>query len=244
MKKYLLAAWLLIFSLTSSFSQSPYQLKTGREIGLYSFGLGAIGGGAYFNTKVKPLTMEEILSLNPADLTRFERWVTTQRSSRSHKTSDIILLSSNFYPIVLTFADKRMRRDASTIGVMYSQAAMINLGLTALVKTTVKRTRPFVYQHELSMEERMKTSARQSFWSGHTSQTATMCFLSAKLYADYHPDSKWKPVMWTAAATIPAATGIFRMTAGKHFPTDVIVGYVTGAAIGYFIPRLHKRMNN
>jgi membrane-associated phospholipid phosphatase len=108
----------------------------------------------------------------------------------------------------------------------------------------VKRTRPFVYQHELSIEERMSTSARQSFWSGHTSQTATMCFLTAKLYADYHPDSKWKPVMWTAAATIPAATGIFRMTAGKHFPTDVLVGYVTGAAIGFFIPRLHKRMNN
>ncbi len=244
MNKYLLAAWLLVFSLVSAFSQSPYQLKLGREISLYGVGLGVIGGGYYFDSKVTPLSIEQINSLNPADLTKFERWVTTRRSARSHKASDVLLLSSNFYPVILTFADKRMRKDASTIGVMYSQAAMINLGLTALIKTTVKRTRPFVYQKELSIEERMNTSARQSFWSGHTSQTATMCFLSAQLYADYHPDSKWKPVMWSAAATIPAVTGILRMTAGKHFPTDVIAGYVTGAAIGFFIPRLHRRMNN
>ena len=154
-----------------------------------------------------------------------------------------MLYASNFYPIVLTLADKSMRKDATTIGVMYSQAAMINLGLTALVKNAVKRTRPFAYQQDLSLEERMKVSARQSFWSGHTSQTATMCFLTARLYADYHPNSRWRPLMWASAATIPAVTGIFRMTAGKHFPTDVVAGYVTGAAIGYFIPRLHRKMN-
>ncbi|MBI1226689.1 MAG: phosphatase PAP2 family protein [Bacteroidetes bacterium] len=244
MKKFILILWLTIVSLISLFSQSPYQLKLGREIGLYGAGIGVIGGAFYFEKQVKPLTALQISGLNANDLSSFERWVTTRRSVRSHKTSNVLLYSSNFFPVALTFADKKMRKDASTIGVMYTQAAMINLGLTALVKNTVHRTRPYVYQSELSLEEKMTTSARLSFWSGHTSQTATMCFLTAKIYADYHPGSRWKPVMWTAAATIPAATGIFRMTAGKHFPTDVLVGYITGAAIGYFVPKLHQRMDN
>ena len=243
MKKIVLIAWLFIVSFASVFSQSPYQLKLGREIGLYGTGLSVIGAGFYFNKQVKPLTAAQISVLNPSDLTRFERWVTTRRSVRSHKTSNVLLNTSNFFPVALTLFDKNMRKDASTIGVMYTQAAMINLGLTALVKTTVKRTRPYVYQYELTLEEKMTQNARQSFWSGHTSQTATMCFLTAKLYADYHPDSRWKPVMWGAAATLPAVTGILRMTAGKHFPTDVLAGYITGAAIGYFIPRLHQRMD-
>ncbi|MEZ4880043.1 MAG: phosphatase PAP2 family protein [Chitinophagales bacterium] len=46
--------------------------------------------------------------------------------------------------------------------------------------------------------------------------------------------------MWTGAAIIPAITGLCRYGAGKHFFTDVIVGYAIGSAIGIGIPQLHK----
>lgn len=243
MNKFILAIWLLVISSMSSLAQSPYQLKTGREIGLYGIGIGVSGGALYFKSTLTPLTAEQIAGVRAEGLSRFEQWVTTQRSVRSHKTSNVLLHSSNLFPIALTLADKSMRKDAGTIGVIYSQAALINLGLTALIKTTVRRTRPYVYQSTLSLEEKMTANARQSFWSGHTSQSATMCFLTASMYADYHPDSKWRPVVWTAAAAIPLTTGILRMTAGKHFPTDVLSGYITGAAIGILLPRLHKRIN-
>ena len=39
---------------------------------------------------------------------------------------------------------------------------------------------------------------------------------------------------------IPAWTGIERYLAGKHFPTDIIPGYIFGAACGFFIPHLHR----
>jgi hypothetical protein len=38
----------------------------------------------------------------------------------------------------------------------------------------------------------------------------------------------------------PALTGIVRTDSGRHFRTDVLIGYITGALIGYFIPVLHK----
>lgn len=243
MNKLLISAWLLVISFVSAFSQSPYQLKFGREISLYSAGLGIGAGGIFFGNKIKPLTEAQIMNLNASDLTKFERWVTTRSSVRSHNTSNVLLISSNLFPVILTLTDKSMRKDASTIGVLYTQAAFINLGLTSVIKTTVRRTRPYAYQTELTLEEKMTVNARQSFWSGHTSQSATMCFLTAQMYADYHPDSKWRPVIWSAAAAIPLTTGILRMTSGKHFPTDVVFGYATGAAIGMLLPRLHRRMN-
>lgn len=244
MSKFILSIWLLVVSFAASFAQSPYQLKTGREIGLYGIGITLAGGGFYFKSTLNPLTASHVAEVRAEGLSSFERWVTTQRSVRSHKTSNVLLYSSQLFPIALTLADKSMRKDAGTISAIYGQALLINSGLTALIKTTVRRTRPYVYRADLALEEKLTKSARQSFWSGHTSQTATMCFLSAQMYSDYHPDSKWRPVMWSAAATVPLATGIFRMTAGKHFPTDVIAGYISGAAIGILLPRIHQRMNN
>jgi membrane-associated phospholipid phosphatase len=65
-------------------------------------------------------------------------------------------------------------------------------------------------------------------------------FFVAKVFADYYPESPWKPLMWAAAAGIPAFTGIMRVKAGEHFPTDVIAGYTFGALLGFFIPHMHR----
>ena len=71
--------------------------------------------------------------------------------------------------------------------------------------------------------------------------TAANTFFAAKVFSDYYPDSKWKPVVWTAAATIPAITGYLRVKGGRHFTTDVITGYAVGAAVGYLVPHFHKK---
>jgi len=43
---------------------------------------------------------------------------------------------------------------------------------------------------------------------------------------------------------MPAVTAYFRVNTHNHFPTDAIVGYIVGAAIGYFIPEIHKTKNS
>jgi hypothetical protein len=243
MKKGILMFWLLAAFAWVVSAQSPYQFNKGREIGMHGLGLGLLGTGFLLERNLEPLTAMQIGELRAEGLSDFERWVTTRRSVRSHKASNVLLVSSQLFPVALTFADPTMRKDAGIISNMYFQTGMINFGLTAVVKSIVKRPRPYVYQSTLSLEEKMTGDARQSFWSGHTSQTASMCFLTAQMYADYHPDSKWKPVVWGAAAAVPLTTGILRMTAGKHFPTDVLTGYLTGAAIGILVPRIHRRLN-
>lgn len=61
----------------------------------------------------------------------------------------------------------------------------------------------------------------------------------AKVYSDYKPN-KSKFLIYGLAAIPPALIGYFRYKAGKHFPSDIIVGYVVGAVGGILIPHLHK----
>ena len=53
-------------------------------------------------------------------------------------------------------------------------------------------------------------------------------------------NSKLKPMVWSLCAALPVLTGVLRYKAGKHYWTDVLVGYVVGAAIGVAVPYLHS----
>ena len=125
---------------------------------------------------------------------------------------------------------------------MYAEVFTFNYGLTELAKNTVNRARPYVYNEEVPMGTRTGKDSRKSFYSGHTSQTAAASFYFAKVITDYHPTLKrgLKIGLWAFAATVPALNGTFRVLAGKHFPTDVMTGYIAGAATGWLIPQLHR----
>lgn len=223
---------------TSAFN-SPYELNIKRELGILSGAFGVQFAGLAVANKIKPLTLAQIELLTPDDIPSYDRKTVRNFSGKAHATSDIFLFGSMAFPIAL-MADKNIRKDFLKIGTMASEAFLLNAGLTTLVKGSVQRVRPYAYNPLVSAEEKMSKSTKMSFFSGHTSAVSVLSFFSAKVYTDYHPDSKWKPVIWTAAAVIPATTGYLRYRAGKHFPTDVIVGYGVGAAIGVLIPHLHR----
>ena len=50
-------------------------------------------------------------------------------------------------------------------------------------------------------------------------------------------------ILGMAAAVVPAITAYLRVKGGKHFYTDVITGYLVGAAVGLIVPELHKTDN-
>ena len=118
----------------------------------------------------------------------------------------------------------------------------VTVGSTNIFKTTVLRPRPFLYNIAGGNGDgqHLEADDRQSFLSGHTSMVATSSFFAAQVMIDLHPESSLKPLIWGAAATIPAVTGYLRYRAGKHFPTDIIAGYGLGALIGTMIPKLHR----
>ncbi|MFC1760229.1 phosphatase PAP2 family protein, partial [Candidatus Neomarinimicrobiota bacterium] len=108
--------------------------------------------------------------------------------------------------------------------------------------TFIDRIRPFVYYPEVSLNSKIEGAGTQnSFFSGHTSAAATASFFMAKVYIDYHPEMKRKKWLLYAGAIIPpASVGYYRYKALRHFPSDIIVGIIAGAAAGILVPELHK----
>jgi len=93
-------------------------------------------------------------------------------------------------------------------------------GLTSLTKRVTLRPRPLVYNELVPFSDKQQKNSRYAFFSGHASVSAANSIFAAKVFSDYFPDSKWKPIVWSAAILIPTSTAYLRVKAGKHYPTD------------------------
>ncbi|HKR03243.1 MAG TPA: phosphatase PAP2 family protein [Bacteroidia bacterium] len=191
--------------------------------------------------KHDPLTEAEVQSLDRNSVNSFDRVSTRYWSTTAGKASDYVLFGIGLLPVVF-LSEHHTSVDMVPLAIMAAEAYLFNYGVTTIAKNLAHRTRPYVYNTDLPLETKLGSGARESFFSGHTSQTAAATFLFANVIRDYHPNMKpgIKTGMWVFAATVPAVEGYLRMRAGKHYPSDVIAGYVIGAASGWAIPRLHR----
>jgi len=236
LKKYL--TLVLLCAISSMQAQSPYQLSWKKEATLMVPTGAVLGASFWLKARMEPLSMAQINGLNWNSVPRFDRIATYQYSHRAGKWSDYLFETSLLFPILL-LADAPIRKDVWKVGVITTETLLISSTLTALTKVLAKRARPFVYNPDAPLGEKQNKDARYSFFSGHTSGTACLSVVAAKIWSDYHPGSGWKPLVWSTALAWPAAVGILRVKAGKHFPTDVLVGYAVGFACGYFLPKIH-----
>lgn len=220
--------------------QSIYKYKLGVDIPILSIGVGS-GVASYFLYKKKtPITLEEIQALSPTQVNKFDRSAIYRNSNGAKITSDVFYYTASLSPALL-FIDKKIRKDWEYVLPMWAEVYGLTSALTLLTKELADRKRPYVYNPSIDNYSKIDKSATASFFSGHTSVVAANSFFVAKVYADYHPDAKLKPLVWTLAALTPAITGLCRYGAGKHFFTDILVGYAVGASIGVLVPHLHHR---
>ncbi len=170
-----------------------------------------------------------------------DRNTPTRSNTTAHSYSDMTLGASVFLPLSL-FANDQSGSEAGNVGLMWAETVLLTGAITNLVKKSVRRPRPFVFNGAPlpSGYDKFKKDARFSFFSGHTSMSAASAFFTAQVYAHNNPNSGMRPVFWTTAGLLPALTGFLRQRAGKHYWTDVIVGYGVGALVGILVPKLHK----
>lgn len=216
-----------------------YELKNAREITLLSVGAAGTTASILLRNKREPLRLDEIDNFNINDVFAFDRLSDGSYRKVSRIASDVLLHSSYALPLTLLAFDET-RQDAGTLGVIFLQTIALNETLTGITKALVKRPRPYTYNQGAPEDVRTMRGNNFSFFSGHTSYTAAIAFFTAKTISDYVDNPTIRKLAWTGAFLWPAATGYFRYRAGKHFPTDVIVGYIVGASVGYLVPHLHK----
>jgi membrane-associated phospholipid phosphatase len=219
-------------------SVSPYNLDFEKELLLLGSGVLLNISGLIVVNNISPLTLQEINELDINDINSFDK--NAIKPHRESLNGDLLLYGSFLLPLTF-FANDNTRRDWQMLGIMWLEVMAIQSGINLLIKGLAKRTRPYVYDPNTPLEKKQTVGARLSFYSGHTSTTAATTFYVARVFSDYLSSKTVKTLIWVGAAIYPALTGFLRRDTGNHFRTDVITGYLIGAAIGYFIPELHLR---
>ncbi len=225
-------------------SSSVYKVNKKIEIPISTALLVADYYGFRYLDNKPGLSYEEVQKLDANDIWAFDRIATQQDPSyreRAHDLSDLFLNISVGLPILLGL-DRKIRKDWLDLLVLYAETHAINSGIYIVNTSLFNRVRPLVYHHDIPIEERTANETRNSFYSGHVSSTASASFFMAKVFCDYHPGLENKKYWIFGAALIPPSlVGYYRVKAMKHFPTDVIIGGLVGAASGILVPHFHKR---
>jgi membrane-associated phospholipid phosphatase len=232
---------IFFFGIHQSFCQSNiYKIDLKKDGILLGTGIGASLLGHVLLGKSDKATLEGIESLNIENLNFLDRSSALNNSSTAILASDIILFSSAILPFS-SFLTKGCNNDKAAISVMAIETFLISYGITNIIKAQAGRYRPYNYNPDVGLDEKLGDISRLSFLSGHATFTSAMSFFTAKIIVDTNPNMKNKYLVWIPSTIIPATISYLRVKGGRHFPTDVISGYILGATVGYLIPSLHKR---
>jgi membrane-associated phospholipid phosphatase len=175
------------------------------------------------------------------DVPAIDRVALGRSSSFSGDASQVAVLTMLSLPPLLDALDVRLSGGSwAHVGedvLVMSEALLVNGGINELAKVAVQRPRPFAYDGR-SLSD---SDSYLSFYSAHTSNAFAVGMAYASTFALRHPDSDYRYLVYGAVIAGGGTTGLFRVLAGKHFPSDVIVGAMVGSAVGLTVPLLHRR---
>ena len=195
------------------------------------------GFSVVYNRDTVPYS--ELASLNRNNINSFDRGTSNNYSEKARAASDIFFGGSMAAPFFLLF-DKRIRKDASKIGLLYLETLATTGTIYTICAMSANRFRPYSYNPDVPLAKRTRGGARNSFFAGHVAIVGTTSFFFAGIYTSYHPEMKNKWWLYAVASAATLTTGYLRIHAGQHFPTDVIVGTIVGPAVGILVPHFHK----
>lgn len=101
-------------------------------------------------------------------------------------------------------------------------AVSLTYGTTELLKSATDRTRP-------------DGSDDRSFPSGHTSAASSFATLASRNLRSLPLSKRNRTLLTVGFKTLAAGTAWARVEAGRHFPSDVLVGYALGHFISAFV---------
>lgn len=219
---------------------SPYKTTFKKDFPVTAglIGLNVLGLNLIQNKS--PLTEAEVLTKDPDDVPGFDRGNVGYYDESVDEASYPVMYVGYALPVAVALLDGKQRNRFGQVLVLYTETMAVTGALFSITAGAVDRARPLVYASHAPMDVRMSKNSQRSFYAGHTASVATSTFFMAKLFNDFHPDSKLKPWVWVVGAAVPAYIGWSRYKSGHHFLSDNIVGYVLGAATGILVPHFHK----
>jgi len=224
------------YTTAAPLTTSPYRTSCAQEITyLTAGGLLNLAGAIKANTNAPP-TLADLAKLDVSDLPSYDRPYVDRWNPDLEKLSDVFLASSVAFPAALILLHQD---DAKTLTILYAETILLASGGANLSKGISQRCRPFAYGDRAPLRYKLDKDARRSFFSGHAAGISSSLVFAAKVYSDYHPNSRYLSYVW-GGAVIGAVAGTWaRVETGWHFPSDALAGMLWGGLVGYTVPAFH-----
>jgi membrane-associated phospholipid phosphatase len=114
-----------------------------------------------------------------------------------------------------------------------TQAVSVTAAATMALKVLLHRPRPLMY-----VLGPFTPDDGRGFPSSHTSISFAVASAYASILSRRGMAGQHKLEIASLFA-VAAATGVLRVVAREHFPTDVVAGAVLGFGVGWIVPKLH-----
>lgn len=166
--------------------------------------------------------------LNPLDCLAVDQF-----SATADATSDAFFLTSLVLPVAMELG-RGIDDDSLERGLAYGGAVGATAIAAGLTKIIVRRPRPYTYSRDPKLQAFTRTAHgnEHSFFSGHTSLAFAAVTSGAVLHGSQVDRESSRLAIWAVGGALAASTGVLRIRAGKHFPTDVVTGAVVGTIAG------------
>src|SRR6266576_3852451 len=231
MRRLAAALVLLPVAASSALAQAPYSLRWGDAVSVFAAGVTAFIPEAMKLPKAAP----SCAPCDPASLPSIDRSALHTFSGSAGTASSALLVGVVGFAGVASLDGATAAQRRGHVAVFANSLAW-TFAATDWVKVIVQRKRPVLYTADAATAASDPNSQR-SFPSGH----ASVAFAAATSYLvmaqrEHLPHRGRNAVLLYAGALGASA---LRVSAGKHFPTDVLGGAVLGTAIGWLAAKVH-----
>lgn len=208
------------------------------DLALTIAGTALTAGGLIGVSHVAPVNETELQSLDVAVLPPIDRQLLAAPNSALGHVSTMLAYGQVALPLFVV-GSRTEGGEAWLLLWRYYQVLSIAHGTKDLVKTAVRRARPYLYQSGAPVPAADDHSSAGSFPSGH----ATLAFASA-VFLTTVASERWgreaTVLIGTGSLALATTASALRVAAGQHFVTDVIAGAVFGGLVGWLVPLLHR----
>lgn len=171
---------------------------------------------------------------DPSGINAFDRGAVGNHNAFADVTSDVTAVAAMVVPPLLDLLDVGHGDAFQSDAIVFAETLLVNGALVELAKYAIQRPLPRTYAGDLSLIN--TPGGYRSFYSGHTSTVfAALTSMAMTLRLRY--GERWWP--WAIAAGVGSSVAVERVAAGRHFPSDVLVGAVAGSLVGLLVPALH-----
>ncbi len=137
--------------------------------------------------------------------------------------------------------------DFGAYALMFVEAFALENALNQIFRSMQLWPRPFIYAKRGEGAKKAASAhgeAYGSFYSGHASAAFTVAIFTGDWFSKVYPNSKYKPLVWASSFALASGVAALRVVAGKHYPSDVLVGALMGTGVSLGILKLHEICKN